>query len=707
VGFLFVSFKRIYYFYQNEVLLHPINSNSMKRGIFLMIIFCALKATAQDYDINFTGSGLSSTVTTVKVENLTQGTTLSLSGTDILRLTLPTGVKPVENNQSSCLKLYPNPMTEYSTLEIFPPASGNAIISISDMTGKQVARKQSFLENQRQEFRLSGIKNGLYFINVKGNSYQLSGKLLSDGKSNGRINIEKGQNKILSSNEKSEVIDSKGTQGTVYMAYTSGDRLKFTGTSTIYSTIKTDIPTQSKAIDFKFIECKDGDNNNYPVVQIGTQVWMAENLKTTKFNDGSNIPNLTDNTEWANVTHMFDETGAAYCFYNNDLSNKNIYGALYNWYSIHTDKLCPANWYVASNAEWWSFGESLVFEAAGGKLKETGTSHWISPNTGANNMTGFTALPGGCRNGDGSFQSLGLNGYWLSSTSDGMVLADSYLMYNNNEGLSWDANSIRAGLSVRCLYRGFPTVSTTAVTTFSSTTAVVGGNVTSEGISSLVKRGVYWGTSANPESTGTELQIGNGTGTFSTSISGLSPNTIYYVKAYATNSAGTSYGTETSFKTALIIGDNYQGGKVAYILQPEDPGYIAGDIHGLIAAPADQSIGIQWYNGSFVITGATGTGIGTGNSNTNAIVAIQGAGSYAARLCYDLDLNGFSDWYLPSIDELAKLYVNRILLGASGNLYWSSSEYSFESAHMFWFYNGGLGIGSKITSTYVRAIRSF
>ena len=150
----------------------------------------------------------------------------------------------------------------------------------------------------------------------------------------------------------------------------------------------------------------------YPTIVIGKQEWMVENLKTATYNDGTPIPNVTDADTWANLS-----LSGAYAWYDNDdVANKDLYGALYNFFAVSTGKLCPTGWAMPSRDNWGALTDSLGGGGvAGGPMKEPGTAHWQAPNAGATNLSGFSALPGGRRYIDGSFDSLGLYALWWTS----------------------------------------------------------------------------------------------------------------------------------------------------------------------------------------------------------------------------------------------------------------------------------------------------
>jgi uncharacterized protein (TIGR02145 family) len=270
------------------------------------------------------------------------------------------------------------------------------------------------LDKSRQEFRLSGLKKGFYLINVRGNNYLYSGKILSTGQSDGTLSIEMVSNNIEVINKKSSEAERKGDKGSIVgMGVAVGDRLSYTGYSGHYGTVTTDTPAKDSTVTFEFIPCSDGDHY-YLTVRIGTQVWMGNDLQTIKLSDGTpmstgpNVPSATP--------AFIGSSGSAL-----------EYGYLYNWYAVNTGKLCPTGWRVPSTyVDWGKLatyvgGDNLT---KGGKLKETGTGHWLDPNYLATNEVGFTALPNGLY--DYHYAGIGLMGYWWSSDA---VPGGSYAEY--------------------------------------------------------------------------------------------------------------------------------------------------------------------------------------------------------------------------------------------------------------------------------------
>jgi len=191
----------------------------------------------------------------------------------------------------------------------------------------------------------------------------------------------------------------------------------------------------------------DADGNIYNTVTIGNQTWMRENLKTTKYRDGSSITNITSNSSWTS------NTSGAYCNYDNNSTNANLYGRLYNWYAVNNSKkICPAGWHVPTHAEWTTLTNYLGGESvAGGKLKMTGTTYWSSPNTGATNSSGFTALPGGGRNYLGTYGGINNFGNFWSSTSYNST--EAYYRYLRSDGSNVTNGYVdmNTGLCIRCI----------------------------------------------------------------------------------------------------------------------------------------------------------------------------------------------------------------------------------------------------------------
>ncbi len=201
----------------------------------------------------------------------------------------------------------------------------------------------------------------------------------------------------------------------------------------------------------------DSDGNDYRTVTIGNQEWMAENLRTSRFTDGSEIPMINDPTSWLNANY------GAWCWYDTINTDDLPYGKLYNWYAINdTRGVCPSGWHVPTDAEWTALidyldpaavnsdSEGTQSTVAGGKMKEAGTIHWRSPNTGATNESGFTGLPGGGFDPEDTFDGKGSYAYWWSSTDNGNDAWIRQLGYWYGDAIR-STNAKHQGLPVRCL----------------------------------------------------------------------------------------------------------------------------------------------------------------------------------------------------------------------------------------------------------------
>ncbi len=282
-----------------------------------------------------------------------------------------------------------------------------------------------------------------------------------------------------------------------------------------------------------------------------------------------------------------------------------------------------------------------------------------------------------------------------SSTITGLIMNTTYYVRayaTNSAGTSY-------GSVISFSTKGIPLLTTAALSNFIGTQATSGSIISSDGGFSITMRGVCWSTNTNPTLAGSYVHNLDS----SSVLINLIPGTVYHVRAYATNSVGTAYGNDLSFNSGQILGSTFAGGLVFYN---------NGKGGGLVSAGTDQSEGAPWgCQGTFITL--TSTAIGTGQANTSAIINNCSSAGTAARLCSDLILNSYDDWFLPSYYEL--MLVKSIILPTVSPswIYWTSSEATAVSAHYIGYNRDGAcwgcGLGAYFKSELhrVRAVRSF
>jgi peptidoglycan/xylan/chitin deacetylase (PgdA/CDA1 family) len=523
---------------------------NLKKLLFVFAIFVTFRVNAQNYLISFEGNGASNIVSTVKVENLTSGISLTLSGTDILDLTFTTFVNPIQGNQPK-LKIYPNPMSDNSTLEFLPEAAGNAKITIYDLNGKPIAQINSYLENINQNFKLSGFKQGFYLINVVGHGYKTSGKLVSNGQSDGTITIEKVIDNYQPVSEKKVKNDIKGHQGPVEMNYTAGDILKFTATSGDCVSVVLDIPTSSKIIAFHFTR----------VPSLNTSV--PTNISSTAVTSGGTVTSdggasiIACGVCWSTTAYPTIS-----------LNTKTLDGATSGSFISNITGLQPFTSYhvraYATNSEGTDYGDDVSFTTSAIVPSLTTTTAFQIGRTTANsggiitsNGGAAVSVSGVCWDTvhspsiAGSHTTDGTANGSFTSNITGLLPNTSYHIRayaTNNAGTSYGNE-----LSFTTNPIIIPTLTSTIVTAISSESAVSGGSISDNGGASITARGVCWSTTSSPTINDDKTSNGTGKGSFTSHITGLQPGTIYHVRAYSTNSAGTAYGNDRTFTTSVTV----------------------------------------------------------------------------------------------------------------------------------------------------------
>lgn len=442
----------------------------MKRIILLLsTLYFVFFSNAQDYQVSFHAQGISTLIDSVEIENIIQNKSLTIYGDDILHLE---GIVEIENSNvmPTGLTVYPNPSAESISMEFWSEKNEIAQLELFDVSGKMVYSKGLKINSGQNLLRLSGFSKGNYIINLFSESLRYSESFVSVASGNNQLKLEQENASTSIVNNKKIDIKSKSM---INWQYDDGDILIFKAYADGNSRISVYYIVASTDLYFNFVLCQDADGYKYPVTTIGLKTFMAENLHTSKYNNNSPIPVVTDDTEWLNLV------SGARCYYNNDsVNHSQNHGALYNFEAVNTGLLCPIGWHVPTQSEW---EELLVYLQNSGYNYDGSTDTDNDPDTndktaksltkalawmsstelGApgnsdypafRNRTGFSAIAAGMRGNLGSTTNINVIAIWWSATSTNTNTAArvsiQYDLASSGVGPSADK---KFGFSVRCV----------------------------------------------------------------------------------------------------------------------------------------------------------------------------------------------------------------------------------------------------------------
>jgi len=412
----------------------------MKKLSFLFLTFflALTNLSAQDIVFTFNAKDASNTIDSIKATKVETGETAFVEGSNTINMSsFTTGTKLSPTNSGE-ISVYPNPFENGTHLKIFSNQNDNIKVSLINAAGQVVAEKSQNITPGIHQFNISTNNNGLYILNVTGNKTKFSQKIISSNNNRSLNKIEYNGYSSMSPTEKSAKIE--GSELIHFYVYSSDNITKIADSLTV-----------SKTYEVEFHECKDADGKSYPIVQIGEQWWMAENLAYLPKVYPSSSGSLEESRYYVND---FEDTIVSSA---KQLSNYFTYGVLYNWTAALA--ACPSGWHLPSIDEWEQLSQ-FISDQNGGYTKNSdgwfgvgthlkATSGWFNGN--GTDDYGFSGLPSGYRYQDGDFSGIGGNGYWWSSTEGGTNDAWGRNLYYNNTKVYQTNFSRESGFSVRCV----------------------------------------------------------------------------------------------------------------------------------------------------------------------------------------------------------------------------------------------------------------
>lgn len=412
----------------------------------LLLFLSGMMVKSQTISLDFEAKGAAIHLDEVEVVNMRDGRKVSVFSGENLELSASGVDSQIE--LSDDISVTPDVAAGGCDILFSTSRPGYVFLRITDAMGRMVVDEDRELTRGQHHIRVASLKSGAHKVHLMTSQAEHTHWIMSGSKpASGEVEVEW---------RTTYVANIRQGKMPVTLPYVAGDRLLLKGMAGQMVHFRTLVPTRDSVLVFHFVPCVDGDGHHYATVEIGGRLWMAENLRTTRLRTGSILPQVEGNTSWR------DAALPAYCWYQNNIHHQYQYGALYNWYAVSDEGLCPAGWLMPTDQDWLELEKVIdssidVTSATGwrgknGALKMRTQQGWDSQK--GNNHYGFSALPAGRRSNEGHFNSLGDYAYWWTATTTEEVSAWSRYILPDYDYLYRGSFSKNYGFSVRCILEG-------------------------------------------------------------------------------------------------------------------------------------------------------------------------------------------------------------------------------------------------------------